>query len=136
MKKVLLVIMILFLAGCSLKSGEYTEVSVSELKQKCENKDTFVLVLGSETCAWCQKYKTNMSKFIKDYSIEIFYLDADKLTEEQYNKIKSKLGGTYSTPTTIFIRDGVETSTYERISGILEYNEIVYNLKKLGYIGD
>lgn len=136
MKKILIVIMLLFMVGCSSKYDGYTELSYDELKQKYENKDTFVLVLGSETCSACAKYKGTMESVIKDKKIEIFYLDADKLVEEQYNKIKSKLGGQYSTPTTIFIKNGLETSTYDRILGSAGYSEVIENLKRLGYIGE
>ena len=40
------------------------------------------------------------------------------------------------TPTTIFIKDGKETSTYDRIVGATSSTEVIKNLKKHGIMGE
>lgn len=137
MKKIaiaILMIFTLFITGCS-KYKTYTEINYSELQSKLDNKDTFVLVVGSSTCSACANYKTTMEKVIKDKQVEIFYIDMKLLSEEDYAKLYSKFV-VVSTPTTIFIKDGIETSTYDRIVGSANYSDVVNNLKKQGYIGD
>lgn len=121
------------MTGC--KQREYTELSFDDLQSKLNNKDSFVLVIGSSTCSACAKYKQTMQEVISDKNIEIFYLDLKSLSDEDYSKIYSKYVIT-STPTTIFIKDGLETSTYDRISGAASYSEIIENLKKHGFIGE
>lgn len=138
MKKILTIlatfILIITLTGCN-KYTTYTELSYDEFQAKLENKDTFVIVMGSSTCSACAHYKTTMETVIKDYQVEIFYLGLDKLSDETYSKIYSKYVIT-STPTTIFIENGEETSTYNRLIGSKSYNDIVASLEKHGYIGE
>ncbi|MBE6149352.1 MAG: thioredoxin family protein [Firmicutes bacterium] len=136
MKKIFIfitLISIFVLTGC--KKGGYIRLSFDDLQLKLNDKDTFVLVIGSDTCSACAKYKTTMESVIKENKLDIYYLDLDSLTEEEYSKIYSKYVIT-STPTTIFIKDGLETSTYDRIAGAAGYSDIIENLKKHGYIGD
>ena len=137
MKKILCIIAIfgiMFLTGCG-KYTKYTELNFNELQAKLDNKDSFVLVIGSSTCSACAKYEETMKSVIKDNNVEIFYLDLQQLTDEEYSKIYSKYV-IISTPTTIFIKDGLETSTYDRIIGAASYSDIVSNLKKHGGIGE
>lgn len=138
MKKILMVITLLLfgisLTGCK-KYTTYTELTYTELQEKMDNKETFVVVLGSSTCSACALYKTTMEKVIKDYQVEIFYLDIAKLSGDDDSKFESKfvISGT---PTTVFIEEGVEKSTYNRINGAASYTAVVKNLKKHGYIGE
>lgn len=138
MKKILMVITLLLctvsLTGCN-KYSTYTELSYTELQTKLDNKETFVVVLGSSTCSACAVYKGTMEKVIKDKQVEIFYLDIAKLTSEDSSKFESKFVIS-ATPTTVFIENGVETTTYNRIVGAASYTDVVKNLKKHGYIGE
>ena len=133
MKKILIILCALFLVGCS--NPKYTELSCDDLFTKLENKDTFVLVFGSDTCSACASYEKTMTKVMKDTKVEIFYVNLHALSEEDYSKIYSKFVVT-STPTTIFIKDGEETSTYNRIVGAAKYEDVIDSLKKHGYIGE
>lgn len=138
MKKILLVITLLFsvicLTGCN-KYTTYTELSFEEFQTKLENKDSFVVVMGSSTCSACAMYKITMEEVIKENQVEIFYLGLDTLSKDEYSKIYSKFV-VEMTPTTIFIKDGSETSTYDRMVGAASSTEVVKNLKKHGIIGE
>lgn len=138
MKKILMVITLLLcvagLTGCN-KYSTYTELTYSELQTKLENKETFVVVLGSSTCSACAAYKLTMEDVIKDKQVEIFYLDIAKLSSDDSSKFESKFV-IAATPTTVFIENGVETTTYNRIVGAASYTDVVKNLKKHGFIGE
>ena len=133
MKKILICLLAILLVGCG--GPKYTEISYEQLKEKLDNQETFVLLLGSDTCSACANYETTMKKVMKDTKIEIFYVNLHTLSEEDYNKVYSKFVVT-STPTTIFIKDGEETTTYNRIVGSADYKTVIDKLKTLGYIGD
>jgi len=155
MKKVLigmLMISLIILTGCndnSKKGGEdssqndnvtmkytsYTEVNYTQLQEKINNKDSFVIVFGSDTCSACKQYKVTMESVIKEEQVEVFYLDLNETTETEYSKIYSKYVIT-STPTTVFIKDGLETSVYDRLVGTVNSTRIKESLKKHGFIGD
>ena len=76
-----------------------------------------------------------MKKVIKKYQVEVFFIDINKLTESEQPNFESKfvISGT---PTTVFIKDGDETSAYYRINGAANYSEIISNFKNQGIIGD
>ena len=137
MKKLLLILTValcFFITGCK-KYTTYTELSLGEFQTKLDNKDSFVIVMGSATCGACAEYRKTMEEVIKDKQVEIFYLDLYKLNEEEHAQVYSKYV-IKSTPTTIFIKDGVETSTYNRIIGSAGYAAVVDSLKTYGYLGD
>ncbi len=134
MKKILICFLSLFLlVGCGKK--EYTELSYAELENKLNNKDSFVLLIGSDTCLACAIYQETMQDVMKDTNVEIFYVNLHALSDEDYSKIYSKFV-VNSTPTTIFISEGEETSTYDRIVGAANYEKVISSLEKHGYIGE
>ena len=133
MKKILICIIALLLVGCG--KPKYIEINYEQLKAKLDNKDTFVLLIGSDTCSACAMYETTMEKVMSDKKIEIYYVNLNNISEKEYKKIYTKFV-VNSTPTTIFIKEGQEKSTYDRIVGAVDYQEVVKQLIKLGYIGD
>ena len=92
MKKILICISILalLLVGCG-KKGSYVGISYSELETKLNNKESFVFVIGSDTCSACMHYEPIMEKVTKDEGIDIFFIDLNSLSEEENAKIYSKL---------------------------------------------
>lgn len=128
------ILIVLGLSGCQ-KYSTYTEISYTQLKEKMEAKDTFVLVVGSATCSACKEYKVTMEEVIKKKQVEIFYLDMNKLTEQEDSKLYSEFVVT-STPTTIFFKEGEQTRTYERIIGAADYDKVVKQLEKHGFLED
>ncbi len=136
MKKVLLVVslvMCVLLTGCG-KNG-YHELSYKELNAKLDNKDNFVLVIGSATCSNCVKYEKTMKKVINNKKIEIFYVDIDKFSVDDLNALRVMYNFT-GTPTTIFIKDGKEESVYNRIGGAETYAKVIKSLKSNGFLGE
>lgn len=133
MKKVIILLMTIFLSGCMNKG--YTNISYSELEEKINNNETFAFVIGSRTCSACQMYKGTMEKIIKDYGIQIYFIELDDISEEDDSKLRSKFSFQY-TPTTIFIENGSERTTYDRFSGAVGYSEVVERLKDYNIIED
>lgn len=135
MKKLLtiftLIISVVLITGCSPKT--YNEISYQELTNMLKNKEDFVLVIGSETCSACKAFKPTMEKVIKEYKLDIKYIDISKLSEEDESELIS-IFAFRGTPATIFITDGKEEKTYNRIVGNEKYSKVVEKLKKNGYI--
>ena len=136
MKKVFtILICICFLMlsfGCSSKLKTYTTISVDELYQKIEIKESFILTIGSSQCSHCISFQTKMETVIKLYQIEVFYVDTAELTEKEYNTLLGKMNFA-GTPTTIFFKDG-QHSMSNRIEGDKDIETIESKMKQNGYI--
>lgn len=136
MKKfiVLILFVLVFISGCGSKRTTYDEISYSDFKKLVESKESFPLVIGSSTCSACSLFRPTMEAFIKKYNIDVKYIDISKLSEDENSEFASIIGFK-STPTTIFFKDGEQTSTYYRIVGSEDMTGVVEAYKRMGYIG-
>lgn len=125
-----LLVLCLILVGCGNRT--YKEISFSDYEKMMNNKESFILFVGAESCSHCSQYKITLSQILRDYDVEINYIDIDKLSDSEKGKLKSKV--TFSgTPTTFFIKDGVASSN-RKITGAKGYDDIETALIKYGYI--
>ncbi len=136
MKKFLVILFfsLIFITGCGNKRTTYDEISYSDYKMMVENKESFPLVIGSSTCSACSMFKPTMEAFISKYNIDVKYIDISKLSDEEYKEF-SVLVGFKSTPTTVFYKDGEQSSSYFRIVGSADLSSVVDAYKRMGYIG-
>lgn len=135
MKKILIILISLFLiTGCDNKLKTYTEITYDEYSKMIENEETFILLLGQENCSYCTQFKPTIERVIKEYQIEVKYMDISKLTNTQYSLLKNKtfISGT---PYTVFFKDGAFNTT-TKIKGAKSYDAVINALKKVGYINE
>lgn len=129
----------LIYAGVVLNNKEknenkyFHELTIDELVEKCENKESFILVISQTTCSHCAEYKPRLKKILAKYKIDGYYIEKDLLDEEQTAKLNS-IANISGTPTTVFIEEGEEGSTTTRIVGAKGSDAIESRLKAMGYI--
>ena len=116
-----------------LEDSYLIELSYNELVKKIENKDSFVLVYTQTTCSHCIEYKPILKKTLYKNKLYGYEIVIDKLNTEEKAKIKD-IANVSGTPTTIFIKDGVEISTSSRLTGIQTEDKLTNRFKYLGYI--
>ncbi|MCI8545304.1 MAG: hypothetical protein HFH09_03635 [Bacilli bacterium] len=136
MKKLFVFVIIglsLLLTGCGNKLKTYKEVDYKTLMNMFEEKQSFILFIGSTECQHCDLYKETLNEVISKYQVKISYIDISKLSMEENAKLKIYVNYN-GTPTTAFIEQGEETSMYDRIDGNKPLNKVVEKLKKKGYI--
>lgn len=136
MKKLLLIVLMfttLFITGCGNKLKTYEEVDYKKLMNMFDEKESFVLFIGSTECTHCDSYKVTLNDIIEKYQVKIYYIDISKLSKEEDAKLRSYANFT-GTPTTVFIEKGTETSMYDRIDGNKPIDKVIEKLKKKGYI--
>ena len=128
------VISLFLFTGCSnSKLTTYTEISYDDYVNMMDNGESFPLVIGSSTCSACSMFKGTMESFISKYQVNVRYLDISKLSDEQFNLLKSEINFS-STPTTIFVENGKHTSVYYRIVGSENLSNVVKAYTKMGYL--
>ena len=115
------------------KNNTYEEISYAELNEMLKNKDDFVLFIGSNTCSACTVYRGTLNDVIGEYGVDVKYIDLSKLSKTESSKLTSKFPIT-GTPTTIFITDGDEEDSHNRIVGSAVKSKIIEKFKENGYI--
>lgn len=134
MKKILIVItaiLCLTLTGCK-KGVDLIEINYDELADKIENKDSFVLYVGSSSCSHCANFKPILEKVINKYKLDVYYINMADLSSAKYNAVMKKIDGE-GTPTTVYIEKG-KTKTSPRIEGERDYDATVEFFQDLGLV--
>ena len=111
----------------------FQELKIDELIEKCENKESFILVISQTTCSHCKDFKPKLARISKKYKVNIYYIEIDLLTDEQNKELKSYFNFS-GTPTTVFVKDGEEKSAATRINGDVSEEKIISKLKSNGFI--
>ncbi len=109
------------------------ELSYKELKNKIDKKDSFILVITRTDCSHCAVFKPKLKEVLSQNNIIAYEIATDKLStneKAEFNDIANISG----TPTTIFIVDGEEATTTNRLIGDVTTEKIINKLKSQGYI--
>ena len=130
MKKIILLISILFLT-CSC-SNNLKSIKVDNLEKRLNNKESFILYLTDEDEEGLTLKKT-LKKALKDEKVNYFYINTDKLNDEDEKKLESLF--TYEDSNIIiFIKNGQENSVLSRISDVyISTNDLKEEIKNQGY---
>lgn len=118
----------------SPKEGQLIKITYEEITQKLDNKENLILVISQSTCSHCATYKPKLTTIAKDYNLDIYYIDYDLETETNHTNFFDKLNFNGGTPTTIFIKNGKETSLMDRLEGDLSSTKVIDKFKKMGFI--
>ncbi len=89
------------------KMKELTSITFDEFKEYLNKKSTTVIMLGYDTCYWCQQQKPILQMLMYDKDIDVKYLDVTTLTTEENNylvDLHEDLEG-YGTPTFISVKN-------------------------------
>jgi len=133
---VFIIIILLLVLSNFFDKNNLTELSVSDVIEKINNKESFVLCISQTTCSHCASYKPKLEKVANEYDIEIFYIDIDKYEQDDVTEFKKNISFDGSTPVTAFIIDGNETTASNRIFGNSSYDKIIDKLKDTGFINE
>lgn len=133
MKKFILLILCFFtFCACSTKSY-IVNTSLDKIKIMIENKETFILYIGSADCSHCASYRPKLEDVTLEYEVTVYYIDTSKLDDTEYNEL-TKIVSFSGTPTTAFIKDGEDLGTQTHIDGDVSRERIINSFKNNGYI--
>ena len=128
----ILIICFLLLNNITNQKGELKKITYKEISEKVKNKDDFVLVVSRSNCSHCISYKPKVNEIAKNNNIIIYYIDYDE--ENNKDKFLKEFNLDGSTPITLFIKNGKETSVLNRLEGDLDSEKVIEKLKKMNFI--
>ncbi len=108
-------------------------VTYTELEEKINNQEDFVLVITQSGCSHCKQYLPELNRALKEVNFVAYELNIRKLTKEETTAL-TKYVSFSGTPTTVFFKEGKETTTLNRIIGYADKSKVIEKLKTLGYI--
>lgn len=132
MKKILFVLtMFLLVCGCSSKSALQT-IGYKDLKEKIENKESFVLYIHKTGCSYCESYEPILTKVLKGNALTAYSINTTSLKQAEEKSLKEKVN-LKGTPTLIYIKEGKADSNGSLIGEQTQENTVDF-FKKIGYI--
>ncbi len=111
-----------FRLAYNLDTSIYVPIYGSDVYDKIDNDDTFILYIGRDTCPYCQQYVPKLMEAAENQSFtEIFHVD----TIDPSNKDFVDDEGINYTPTTYFIKDGVIVNTFIGFKTTAEVEQLI-----------
>lgn len=135
MKKIIVIILIcIFIVGCVNKKP-YIEIKYKEFANKIENKESFILYIGSTDCSFCERYEKTLKRVVNKYNVDVYYINVakEKISSEDKTSLNNVVDFS-GTPTTVFIKAGEVESRYNRIDGAVTSDKIIEAFVRNGYI--
>ena len=124
-----------FVLASDTSASHVKKLTISELKEKIDNKDSFILVITQDSCSHCKSYLPVINKIGKEYDITFYDISQTNLSNEDATYLKN-IANISGTPTTVFIEEGEEKSTINRLIGNVAEYRVIEKLKALGYINE
>lgn len=121
-----IIVFLLVLTGCGT-----THTKSSDIINKIEGKENFVVYFGNPTCGACTAYAPTVEEINEDYDNVILYVDIDKDDREERIKLMDDYGLSLQyTPTTYFVVNG---EVVDEKVGALRYSELEKLIIKHGF---
>ena len=130
-----LILIILFVIAFNYYSRpRLYELDVNQVKDKIENKESFILCISATYCSHCKEYKPKLEDISKEYRMDIYYIDFDKYSDKEQELFRNYVSFDGGTPVTLFIKNGEEETTVNRINGNVSKDKIISKFKSNGFI--
>jgi len=108
-------------------------VNYNEVKKLIDDKETFILFIGSKTCHACKLFTPIFQEVLNEYNIYSKYIDLNDYSDAEKNRL-TNLIKVESVPTVAFINEGSEISVINRIIGNIAKDKIIDKLRANDYI--
>ncbi len=130
MKKRYFLIVILFtllLTACS--SSKLSSISYNELKEKVNNKETFVLYVTTKD----NTLEDTLKNVLEKYDFKAYKISLDDLNDSE--KAELKLKYSYEDPTIIFIIEGNDPTILSHVTdSSIRSTDLIARLKDMNFI--
>ena len=127
-----LVFSCVLLSGCMETINSVKELEYTQVKEKIDANETFILEVIQTGCGNCEEFSPRFRKILAQNNIKAFSLNLSNLTVDEAKEFAS-IANVSGTPTVIFFTKGKEDIMH-RIVGAIENKEVVTKLKAMKYI--
>ena len=89
--------------------GELINITVDEMQEKVDNKETFAIVFTKTTCDYCIKFHTMLSSYLLYHNITLYEVVLDEAPQEEQKGNLKQINKTFdldSTPTLYYVEEG------------------------------
>ena len=138
-KNIIIIVILILIATLGIifissktTNGKLEKINYKTVKEKMSKKEDFVLIVSRTDCSHCISYKPKVKQIAEDYNLTIYYIDYDD--EKNKDKFLEEFNLDGSTPITLFIKNGKQTSVLNRLEGDLETDKVIERLKKMNFI--
>lgn len=108
--------------------GSLSEISYEKAKEWFEEDRSFVLMVSQTTCPVCKEYKESLREFIKNYDLNMVYVEADRDLDAFDSLIwNDYLPDVSDTPTTCIVKNG---EVIDSVVGALEEEQLLALLER------
>ena len=130
MKRIFLILSLTFilLTGCG--TSNLKELSFSELKNKLEQKESFIIYFdkGDENIL-----ETKLNKIVKEYNLNGYTINTTKITNDEKLEIQPLID--YEEPSIVFVINGLDPSKLSHITDKdTTIKDIIQRLKDINFI--
>ena len=115
------------------ESNNLIEMNTKTLKEKINNKDSFILLITKEGCSHCAEYLPVFINVLEKYNLTAYKLDLADMSDSDKEYL-ADIANISGTPTTVFIENGEETTVLNRIVGSASRKTVIDRLKTMKYI--
>ena len=115
------------------ESNNLIEMNTKTLKEKINNKDSFILLITKEGCSHCAENLPVFINVLEKYNLTAYKLDLADMSDSDKEYL-ADIANISGTPTTVFIENGEETTVLNRIVGSASRKTVIDRLKTMKYI--
>lgn len=113
------------------KKSNIITITGQELLEKLDNKETFIMLISQDGCSHCEEFKPILNRVLKENNKNAYEISWKEIRNNEELNHAFNINGT---PTTIFINDGIEKTTINRLVGSTTYSDLKNKLKERGFI--
>lgn len=120
LRKILCILLLLMVVtGCSksyerdTSKGEIIEITLAEMVEKIEAKDTFAIMFTTTVCNFCKEFESFLNPYIEDHHVVMYNVVLDKeeaSVQENRNIIDTYFKNFSTTPGIFYVEEGEQVS--------------------------
>lgn len=113
---------------------DFTSIDVATYLEKYKDSENHIVLIARTTCQYCQIAEPILHKIAKEYDLEIFYLDTDKVTDDEIAALVTSneyFSNGFGTPILMIVGD---EQIKDKVEGLTDYDNYVGFLKENHFI--